>query len=130
MVTGSNHLYRQQPSPLLYSIAIRPARNSRLTQRETNHCITRCASVSAWSYLAGRLPKQLVIDLFAQHQRFDVCCLFRRLWYCSRDAFNIALFENINLSCYYNLHTFDKKPLDNFDFVYFWHFIINKPLLH
>ena len=29
--------YRQQPSPLLYSIDIWPARNSRLTQRETNH---------------------------------------------------------------------------------------------
>ena len=30
-------LYRQQPSPLLYSIDIWPDRNSRLTQRETNH---------------------------------------------------------------------------------------------
>ena len=28
---------RRQPSPLLYSIDIRPARNSRLTQRETNY---------------------------------------------------------------------------------------------
>ena len=65
---------RQQPSPLLYSIDIWPARNSRLTQGETNHYITRCASVLAWSYLAGRSPEQLVIDLFAQHQRFDVCC--------------------------------------------------------
>ena len=37
-------LYRQQPLPLLYSIDIWPARNSRLTQRETNHYITRCAS--------------------------------------------------------------------------------------
>ena len=36
---------RQQPSPLLYSIDIRPARNSRLRQRETNHYIARCASV-------------------------------------------------------------------------------------
>ena len=35
---------RQQPSPLLYSIEIWPARNSRLTQRETNHYITRCAN--------------------------------------------------------------------------------------
>ena len=63
--------YRQQPSPLLYSIDIWPAHNSRLTQRETNHYIARCASVLAWSYLAGRLPEELVIDLFAQHQR---CC--------------------------------------------------------
>ena len=62
--------YRQQPSPLPYSIGIWPARNSRLTQRETNHCIARCASVLAWSYLAGRSPEQLVLDLFAQHQRF------------------------------------------------------------
>ena len=29
--------YRQQPSPLLYNIDIWPARNSRLTQRETKH---------------------------------------------------------------------------------------------
>ena len=29
--------YRQQPSTLLYSIDIWHARNSRLTQRETNH---------------------------------------------------------------------------------------------
>ena len=43
---------RQQRSPLLYSIGIWPARNSRLTQSETNHYITRCASVLAWSYLA------------------------------------------------------------------------------
>ena len=66
--------YRQQPSPLLYSIDIWRAGNSRLTQRETNHYIVRCASVLAWSYLAGRLPEQLVIDLFAQHQRFAVFC--------------------------------------------------------
>ena len=33
----STETYRQQPSPLLYSIDIWPARNSRLTQRETNH---------------------------------------------------------------------------------------------
>ena len=65
---------RQQPSPLLYSIDIWPARNSRLTQGETNHYITRCASVLAWSYLAGRSPEQLVIDLFALHQPFAVCC--------------------------------------------------------
>ena len=31
--------YRQQPSPLLYSIEILPARNSRLTKRETNQII-------------------------------------------------------------------------------------------
>ena len=50
--------YRQQPSPLLYSIDISPARNSRLTQREMNYYIAR----------------QLVIDLYAQHHRFAVCC--------------------------------------------------------
>ena len=66
--------YRQQPSPLLYSIEIWPTRNSRLTQRETNHYIARCASVLAWSYLAEGSPEQLVIDLIAQHQRFVVCC--------------------------------------------------------
>ena len=55
--------YRQQPSPLLYSIDIWPACNSRLTQRETNHYITGCTSVIAWSYLAGRLPEK--IDLLA-----------------------------------------------------------------
>ena len=59
-------MYRQQPSPLLYSIDIWHARNSRLTQRETNHYIARRASVLAWSYLAGRLPEQLDIDPFAQ----------------------------------------------------------------
>ena len=67
-------LYRQQPSPLLYSIDIWPARNSRLKQRETNHYITRWASELAWPYLAGSSPGQLVIDLLAQHQRFAVCC--------------------------------------------------------
>ena len=65
---------RQQSSPLLYSIDIWPARNSRQAQRQTNHYIARCASVLAWSYLAGRSPEQLVIDLYAQHQRFAVCC--------------------------------------------------------
>ena len=60
---------RQQPSPLLYSIDIWPARNSRLTKRETNHYITCCASVLAWFCLAGRSPEQLVIYLFALHQR-------------------------------------------------------------
>ena len=33
---------RQQPLPLLYSIDNWPARNSRLTQRESNHYIARC----------------------------------------------------------------------------------------
>ena len=61
-------------SPLLYSIDIWPARNSRLTQRETNHYIARRASELAWPYLAG----QLVIDLFAQQQRFAVCCQFSK----------------------------------------------------
>ena len=59
--------HRHQSSPLLYSIEIWPARNSRLTERETNHYIAPCASVLAWCYLAGRLPEQLVIDHFAQH---------------------------------------------------------------
>ena len=63
---------RQQLSPLLYSIEIWPARNSRLKQRETSHYITRCASELAWPYLAGSSPGQLVTDLFAQHQRFNV----------------------------------------------------------
>ena len=72
--------YRQQPSPLLYSIDILPARNSRLTQRETNHYITRCASELAWPYLAESSPGQLVIDLFAQHQRFAVCCRLSNKW--------------------------------------------------
>ena len=66
-------LYRQQPSPLLYSIDIWPARNSRLTQRETNHYITRCASELAWPYLAGSLPGQLVIDLFCTASA--ICCM-------------------------------------------------------
>ena len=51
-----------------------PASRSRLTQRETNNYVARCASVLAWSYLAARSPEQLVIDLFEQHQRFAVCC--------------------------------------------------------
>ena len=55
------------------------ARNSRPTQRETNHYIARCASVLAWCYLAGRLSEQLVIDLFAQHHRFAVCCPLGRI---------------------------------------------------
>ena len=59
---------------MLYSIDILPARNSWLTQQETNHYITRCASELAWPYLARRSPGQLVIDLFAQPQRFAVCC--------------------------------------------------------
>ena len=72
-------LYRQQPSVLLFSIDIWPARNSRLTQREMNHYTTCCASVLAWSCLAGGSPEQLVVDLFAQHQRFAVCCQLSRL---------------------------------------------------
>ena len=63
-------LYRQQPSPWLYTIDIWPARNSRLVQRETNHYINRWASVLAWSYLAECWPTQLVVDLLAQHHRF------------------------------------------------------------
>ena len=64
--------YRQQP--LLSSIDIWPVRNSRLAQRELNHYIARCASVLAWSCPAGCSPKQFVVDLFVQHQRFVVCC--------------------------------------------------------
>ena len=70
----TKELQRQQLSPLLYSIDIWPARNSRLTQRETNYYIARCISVLAWSYLAGGSPEQLIIDVFAQHQLFAVCC--------------------------------------------------------
>ena len=72
---------RQQQSPLLCSIAIWPARNSRLTQREKNHYMfvmklppffqQACFSQKRIrSYIV--LP--LVIDLFAQQQRFAVCC--------------------------------------------------------
>ena len=68
----SSGFYIQQPSPLLYSIDIWPAHSSRLTQRETNHYIARCASVLAWSYIAERSPTQLVVDLFAKHQRYVV----------------------------------------------------------
>ena len=73
---------RQQPSPLLYSIDTWPAGNSRLTQRETNHYITRCASEIAWPYLAGSSPGQLVIYLFAQHHLFAVRCQCTILSYC------------------------------------------------
>ena len=66
---------RQQSSPLLYCIDIWPARNSGLTERETNYYIARFARVLAWSYFAGRSPAQLAIDLFGQHQRFVLCCL-------------------------------------------------------
>ena len=45
---------RQQTPPLLYSIDIWPARNSRLKQPETNLYIARCASVLAWT-LARRI---------------------------------------------------------------------------
>ena len=69
-------VYRQQP--LLYSIEIWAARNSRLTQSETNRYITRCSSELAWPYLAGSSPGQLVIDIFAQHQRFAVCCQYAK----------------------------------------------------
>ena len=64
--------YIQQPSPLMYSIDNWPVRISRLTQRETNHYIARCASVLACSCLAGRSPEQLVIYLLAQYLRFAV----------------------------------------------------------
>ena len=58
---------RHQPSSsiyTLYSIGIWHARYSRLTHRQTlTTYIVRCASVLAWSYVAGHLPEQLVIDL-------------------------------------------------------------------
>ena len=69
---------RQQPSPLLYSINIWPARNSRLRQRETNHYIARCASELAWPYLAGRSPGQLFIDLFCTAS--GIYCMLSVLW--------------------------------------------------
>ena len=72
-------VYRQQPSPLLYSIDIWPARNSRLTQLETNYYITRCASVLAWSYFAGRSPERLVIDRpFCTASA--ICCMLSMQW--------------------------------------------------
>ena len=40
----------------------------------------------AWYYLAGRSPEQLVIDLFAQHQRVAVC--FSVKWLLTFDAPN------------------------------------------
>ena len=83
--------YGRQTSQLLYSIDIRPARNSRLTQRETNHYIARCASVLAWCYLAGRLPAQLVVDLFAQHQRLEYVALTNNLLLLCRS------FKNVNV---------------------------------
>ena len=100
--------YRQQPSPLLYSIEIWPARNSRLTQRETNHYITRCASVLA---CAWRSPEQLVIDLFALHQRFALCCPccgVRELFDCFRVFKSLILCFDIKilLLSYNNLVSF------------------------
>ena len=74
-------------------IDIWPARNSRLTQRETNHYISRCASELAWLYLAGSSPGQLVIDLFAQHQRFAVCCQLLGLR--KTRVFNITCYVSI-----------------------------------
>ena len=70
-------LNRQQLTPLLYSFDIWPARNSSLMQRETNHYLASWASVLgllAWFHIAGSLPKQLVVDLFVQHQQFAECC--------------------------------------------------------
>ena len=46
----------KRPSPLPHSIDILLARNSRLTQRETNNYITRCTSELAWPYLTGSSP--------------------------------------------------------------------------
>ena len=66
--------YRQQPSPLLNSIEIRADLNSRKTEPETNYYIALCASMFACSCCAGILPKQLLTDLFMQHQGFVVCC--------------------------------------------------------
>ena len=83
--------YGQQTSQLLYSIDIRPARNSRLTQRETNHYIARCASVLAWCYLAGRLPAQLVVDLFAQHQRLEYVALTNNLLLHDADPLRMSM---------------------------------------
>ena len=58
------HSYRQQSSPSFDSIDIWPASNSRLTPREmTSNYVARWASVLAWS-------AQLIIFIFAQHQRF------------------------------------------------------------
>ena len=91
----------QQPSPLLYSIDIWPARNSRLTaltQREMNHCLGRCTIVLAWFYLAGSSPEQQVIDLFAQHQRFAVCCPLLRqsgaIFHCEKAKFSTVEGKN------------------------------------
>ena len=45
---------KQQLSPLLNSVDILPARNSRLTKRETNPHLAHCPCLLAWSYHAGR----------------------------------------------------------------------------
>ena len=74
---------------MLYSINFWHARNSRLTQRETNHYITCCASKLAWPYLAGSSPGQLVIDRpFCTASAICLmlsivyeCWVFYHLWY-------------------------------------------------
>ena len=89
---------KQQPSPLLYSTDIWPARNSRLTQCETNHYIARCTSMLAWSYLAGGSPEQLVIDLFAPHQRFAICKVDISYLWAWKAAWNVQkILKLINL---------------------------------
>ena len=50
----------------------RPATDK--ARRETNHCMAKCASLFAWTYLTVRVRRSalLFIDLFAEHHQFAV----------------------------------------------------------
>ena len=52
------------------TVIILLARTNRLRRCEANHYIAQCTCELAWSYLAGCLPTQLVIDFFTQNQQF------------------------------------------------------------
>ena len=87
--------YRQQLSLLLYSIDIWPARNSRLTQRETNHYITNCASNLAWPYLAGSSPGLLVAHIYGCTAS-AICCMLSiglQAWFKT----NVKSFQNCSI---------------------------------
>ena len=65
--------------------------------------VSHCASVFAWSYLAGNWPEQLVIELFAQYQQFVVCCpygdILLKFWNVLR---SLDLLEIFILACFCN----------------------------
>ena len=70
--------YRQQPSPLLHRIIIWAARYSMLTERETNHNKTQCASVlmlPSWTPATTSSFRP-----FIEHQWFAVCYPLVRLF--------------------------------------------------